>query len=237
MALGHSPQMIRNGLVVYLDSLNPKSYPGTGTIWYDLSGNNNHGTLTGFTGPSAGSTSGFDTNTKYMMFDRHSGSSDTSVNNRVLITNNNSLDGVVVTTGMTISFWLKMTTYTCTAMTKWNGSWEIYYCSSLVWRTNGTGGNDGNSGLAANTNLNKFHLITATHSGTERKFYIDGNLFYTNSNTVTSQNLTNPVSIGAYDNGNYATIGAIPTYLLYNRVLSAAEVKQNFEALRGRYGV
>jgi len=237
MALSHSPQIVRNGLVLYLDSMNPKSYPGTGTTWFDLSGNNNHGTLTGFTGPSAGSTSGFDTNTKYMMFDRHSGSTDTSVNNRVLITNSNSLDGAVVTTGMTISFWLKMTTYTCTAMTKWTSSWEIYYCSSLVWRTNGTGGSDGNSGLQASTNLNKFHLITATHSGTERKFYIDGNLIYTNSNTVTTQNLTNPVSIGAYDNGNYATIGAIPTYFLYNRVLSLEEVKQNFEALRRRYGV
>jgi hypothetical protein len=237
MALGHSPQIVRDGLVLYLDSLNPKSYPGTGTTWFDLSGNNNHGTLTGFTGPSAGSTSGFDTNTKYMMFDRHSGSTDSSVNNRVLITNSNSLDGAVVTTGMSISFWIKMTTYTCTAMTKWNSSWEIYYCSSLVWRTNGTGGNDGNSGLQASTNLNKFHLITATHSGTERKFYIDGNLIYTNSNTVTTQNLTNPVSIGAYDNGNYATIGAIPTYFLYNRVLSLEEVKQNFEALRRRYDV
>lgn len=237
MALGHSPQMVRSGLIVYLDSLNPKSYPGTGTIWYDLSGNNNHGTLTGFTGHSAGSTSGFDTNTKYMMFDRHSGSGDGVANNRITINNSESLDGCVVTTGMTVSFWLKVTTYTCTAMTKWSDSWEIFYCSDLHWRTNGTGGSTTNSGLAVSTNLNKFHLITATHSGTERKFYINGDLYYTNSNTVTTQNLTNPVSIGAYDNGNYATIGAIPTYLLYNRVLSAVEVKQNFEALRGRYNV
>jgi hypothetical protein len=237
MALSHSPQMVRSGLIVYLDSLNPKSYPGTGTTWYDLSGNNNHGTLTGFTGPSAGSTSGFDTNTKHMMFDRHSGAEDGVANNRVTINNSDSLDGCVVTTGMTVSFWLKVTTYTCTAMTKWSDSWEIFYCSDLHWRTNGTGGNTTNSGLAVSTNLNKFHLITATHSGTERKFYINGDLYYTNSNTVTSQNLTNPVSIGAYDNGNFATIGAIPTYLLYNRVLSASEVKQNFEALRGRYDV
>jgi hypothetical protein len=237
MALSHSPQIVRDGLVLYLDSMNPKSYPGNGTTWFDLSGNNNHGTLTGFTGPSAGSTSGFDTNTKHMMFDRHSGAGDGVANNRVTINNSNSLDGCVVTTGMTVSFWLKVTTYTCTAMTKWSDSWEIFYCSDLHWRTNGTGGSTTNSGLAVGTNLNKFHLITATHSGTERKFYINGDLYYTNSNTVTSQNLTNPVSIGAYDNGIYATIGAIPTYLLYNRVLSAAEVKQNFEALRGRYGI
>jgi hypothetical protein len=32
-------------LLLYLDASNPQSYPGTGTVWYDLSGNNAHGTL------------------------------------------------------------------------------------------------------------------------------------------------------------------------------------------------
>jgi hypothetical protein len=237
MAFNYSPKIVTNGLTVLLDSRNPKSYPGTGNTWYDLSGNNNHGALTGFTGPSAGSTSGFDTNTGYMMFDRHSGTSDTAVNNRVIIANSDSLDQVLVTNGMTISFWLKMTTYYCTAMTKWDGSWEIYYCSNLVWRTQGTGGSDYNSGLNYITNLNKFQLITATHSGTERKFYINGVLYGTNSNTVTTQNTTNVVSIGGYSNGYYATMGAIPYYSLYNRVLSAEEIYQNFNTTKSSFGL
>jgi len=33
--------------VLYLDAANPNSYPGTGTIWTDLSGNGNNGTLVG----------------------------------------------------------------------------------------------------------------------------------------------------------------------------------------------
>jgi hypothetical protein len=237
MAFHHSPKIVTSGLTVLLDSRNPKSYPRTGTTWYDISGNGNHGTLTGFTGNSAGSTSGFDTNTGYMMFDRHSGTADGAVNNRVTIANSNSLDQVLVTNGMTINFWLKMTTYYCTAMTKWNGSWEIYYCSSLVWRTQGTGGSDYNSGLASDTYLNKFHLITATHSGTERKFYINGTLYGTNSNTVTTQNTTDVVSIGGYSSGTYATMGAIPYYSLYNRVLTPEEVAQNFEATKSSFGL
>jgi hypothetical protein len=40
------PNLVKSGLVLYLDALNIKSYPSTGTTCYDLSGNVNHGTLT-----------------------------------------------------------------------------------------------------------------------------------------------------------------------------------------------
>ncbi len=35
-----------NGLKIYLDAGNPKSYVSGSTTWYDLSGNNVNGTLT-----------------------------------------------------------------------------------------------------------------------------------------------------------------------------------------------
>ena len=237
MGFYYSPKIVTDGLALMLDSTNPKSYPGSGNTWYDLSGNNNHGTLYNFTGPGAESTSGFDTTTKYMMFDRHLGGSDGASNNYVQIPNSSTLDECLPQNGMTINFWMKMTTYTCTAMTKWNASWELYYCSNLVWRTQGTGGNDGNSGLSYTVYLNQFHLITATHTGTERKFYINGDLYYTNSNPISGQNTTSPVSIGAYDGGTYATIGAIPYYSLYNRALTADEAAQNYNALKSRFGI
>jgi hypothetical protein len=237
MSVYAGPEIVNDGLVLCLDAGNSRSYPGSGNTWFDLSGNNNHGNLLGFTGPGPNSTSGFDTVTKHMMFDRHSGADNLIVNNRVVIANSTSLNQCLVTNGVTISFWLKLTSVVCTAMTKWDGSWEIFYCNNLVWRTQGTGGNDGNSGLASSVYLNQFHQVTATHSGTERKFYINGELFFTNSNTVTTQNSTNSISIGAYANGNYATVGAIPCYSLYNRVLTAQEISQNFQALRGRFGI
>jgi prepilin-type N-terminal cleavage/methylation domain-containing protein len=37
--------IVKDGLVLHLDAGNPASYPGTGTTWFDLSGNNNNGTL------------------------------------------------------------------------------------------------------------------------------------------------------------------------------------------------
>jgi len=41
---------------------------------------------------------------------------------------------------------------------------------------------------------------------------------------------------GASGNEGYFT-GYIPNTQIYNRALSAAEVQQNFNALRGRYGI
>jgi hypothetical protein len=45
--LQHSPSIVTNGLVFYIDAINTKSYPGSGSICNDLSNNNNSVTLTG----------------------------------------------------------------------------------------------------------------------------------------------------------------------------------------------
>ncbi len=40
MAFIRGPNIVRNGLVLYLDAANRKSYTGSGTVWQDMSGNN-----------------------------------------------------------------------------------------------------------------------------------------------------------------------------------------------------
>ena len=45
MAFFNSPNIILNGLVLALDAANPRSYPGSGTTWTDISGGNRNGTL------------------------------------------------------------------------------------------------------------------------------------------------------------------------------------------------
>jgi hypothetical protein len=220
--------------VVHLDSTNPASYPGSGTTWSDLSGNGNNGTLNNFTGPSAGSTSGFDNSTNLMMYDRHVGGGDGSSNNYVGIPNSASLDGCLITNGVTIAYWFRQDTYRCTAMTKWDGSWEIYYCASLTFRTQGTGGSDFVAGGSA---TGAFEYIVCASDATSRSIYRNGVLQGSQTSTVSSQNTTNPVSVGAYTGGSYAMEGSLPLYTLYNRKLSAAEVTQNFQADRERFGV
>ena len=53
MGLSHSPRIVTDGLDMYLDAANPKSYSGTGTTWTDLTKNGYDGTLVRTTFSSA----------------------------------------------------------------------------------------------------------------------------------------------------------------------------------------
>lgn len=43
----YNPEISTSGMVLMLDASNKKSYPGSGDIWYDLSGFDNHASLNG----------------------------------------------------------------------------------------------------------------------------------------------------------------------------------------------
>ena len=76
MALSHSPKIVTDGLVLCLDAGDGKSYSGSGTTWYDRSGNGNNGILVN--GPT------FDSNNRgAIVFD--------GVNDHVSIPNSSSL--------------------------------------------------------------------------------------------------------------------------------------------------
>lgn len=237
MGTFYSPNIVTNGLTLFLDSMNLRSYPGSGTSWFDLSGNGNTGTLTAFTGASAGSTSGFDTNTGYMMFDRHVGTSDTANNNRVTIESSSSLQQCLSENGVTVEFWLRMDSYYCTALTRWSGPFEIYYCGTLVHRTFGTNAGDGDSGYSYTNQFQKFHQIVATHNGVTRTLYVNNVNVLSDTNIVSAQDSSAQLPLGGYTNGNYAFVGAIPIFKVYNRVLTSDELTQNFNAIRGRFNV
>jgi len=59
--LVHFPRITTDGLVLCLDAGNPSSYSGSGSTWYDLSGSNNHGIL--------GTASLWNSSGKFMSFD------------------------------------------------------------------------------------------------------------------------------------------------------------------------
>jgi len=231
----YTDRIIRDGLTVYLDSMDENSYPGSGTSWLDLSGNGNNGTMVRMNSPSSGNLSGFDTNTGYMMFDRHLGTANGDINNVIEIPNSTSLDQCLCENGMTIEFWHKQTTYYTSVISKWNGSWEFYYNPTLVFRTQGTGANDWNTALTNSSGT--WRNICFTHDGRNRHYYLNGQKLGDNTNVISAQNTTNLVSVGAYYNGTYACKGALPIYRLYNRVLQPYEIAVNFQANRGRFGL
>ena len=80
-----------------------------------------------------------------------------------------------------------------------------------------------------------FHGV-ATYDGSNVRIYINGNLESTNARTG---NITSGAkNIGSNSGGSSEYFnGTIATVKVYDRALSAAEVKQNFNAHRSRYGI
>ena len=79
-----------------------------------------------------------------------------------------------------------------------------------------------------------FYCIT--YDGSNIKIY--RNSVYEGSQATTgTADWTNGFNIGNYAGSAYWYQGLISNISMYNRALTSAEVKQNFNALRGRYGI
>ena len=237
MALSHSPSIVLNGLVVFLDAANRKSYPGTGTTWTDLSNQNNTGTLVnaptynGTTNNGIFTLNGTD---EYATITGYKGITGTAARTSIIWFKTN-----VLNTSYRLLGW-----GTTTAGSKWNISLDA--TTYRVRAEIATGVVVCNSGTTNVADTN-WHMVasTAPASGTANdiKVYIDGNLITdvtitsgaTAINTASSADVSFGASIAdaapGYLNGNIA-VGQI-----YNRQLSAAEIQQNFNALRGRFGI
>ena len=65
----YGPQIVTEGLVCCLDANNPKSYPGAGTTWYDLSGHGSNGVNTGVTFGNGDAITATDSIASYFIYD------------------------------------------------------------------------------------------------------------------------------------------------------------------------
>ena len=229
MGLSHSPKIVTDGLVLALDAGNPKSYPGSGTTWTDLSGNGNDGTLTN--GPTFDSGNGGS-----IVFD--------GTDDYVITARPNSL----VTGGsISVSLWAKWTT-TGTSLSDIQVLVDNNHSSSsaqgfvLQDRPDLSKSLTFSSDLSGNGAVSTFqvgdgtwHHIVATNDQITTKLYIDGSLDAQTSEgglATVQPNITLgywQFTPGRLLNGNIAQVS------IYNRALTAAEVEQNYNALKGRY--
>jgi hypothetical protein len=129
-----------------------------------------------------------------------------------------------------------------------SASWKNILCGTsgdIIFTVNGSKlnfGSQGSSPIAhanySTTNVNdgEWHYGVATYNGSQVKIYVDGVLESTNSR---SGNQT-PSSLRAGSN-NAGTSeffnGDIPLVKLYNRVLTAAEITNNYNAYKNRFNI
>lgn len=227
MSLIHGTSTVRDGLLLHLDAANIKSYSGSGTAWNDLSGNDNNATLVN--APT------FNTDdSKYFTFD--------GVNDYATIPNSASLSSF--TNQITISVWFKRIPATVQRLVNKMDTAE----SASFKVTIGSGErlfyeiNDGTTryilGTVYPTFTGDWENFVFTYDGSNRYIYQNTNLIASDSFTSQIYNNSHPVTIGATILSDLVyTNLSIYGCMIYDRALTETEVKQNFEALRGRYGV
>jgi hypothetical protein len=214
--------IVQSGLVLNLDAGVSSSYPGSGTTWTDLSGNGNNGTL--INGPTFSSN-----NSGSIVFD----GSDDIVNTSYVSTNI-----------YTFSAWFRANTLSdgyrnIISIPVPNYSLVLLNTNSPnlgFWTSDGLGGQSlSTPTLTANVWYNVYFIREGNSITNGYKAYLNG-VLYGSANTGVWSTSSN-MSIGGRSDTTQFFNGSISAAQIYNRALSATEVQQNFNALRGRFGI
>ncbi len=230
--------IVSDNVILYLDARNVASYPGSGTDWYDLSGNGNDFRIYGATYNNSG----------YFDFD---GSNDWA---RTIT----SLD-LSSFSNVTVQIYFKTentnsTEATYEHSTSWNtqsGGFGLFAHSAggafvnNTHHTNQNGGFSGNSGRNYQFNINSnWHLHTNIHSmvndATGRLSYVDHTLIpftsspYPNSTaTINGSFSDHHFYLGSRAGTNYYLNGQVQSIIIYGTKLSANQVSNNYYSLTG----
>jgi hypothetical protein len=225
MSADVGPNIIEDGLVLALDASDPRSYAGSGTTWFDRSGNGNNGTLVN--GPVYSTL-----NRGAFTFD---GVNDTITFNNITT----SSLGLTSSNGATMSCWMKIT-----LLSRWTGvyvfyntqgscdfGWDITLNNQLrIWK----GNNITSSVLTPYSDIWTNFVLVSNSTGTI--FYINGIQFST-TNVVGNVPFTTGRNLIFGKHWDSAVSGNLSNLSIYNRALSASEIAQNFNATRSRFGI
>ena len=218
--------IVDSNLLLYLDAGIFNSYPGSGTLWRDLSGNNNNGTLINGVGYDTSYGGGLNLD---------------GVDDYVLI------GDTVRPANITVSSWFSATSLLDGRLARWR-----FYGFGLdlnskgglnanIWDSIST-----NPYLSSQNNLietNKIYNAVMTFGGNTLRLYLNGVLL----NSLTAIGNTNTIYYAS--DGTGLTLskegGSVGGYILakyynfsiYDRALDPSEIRQNYNALRRRFGL
>jgi hypothetical protein len=222
MASFVGPHIPTNGLVLALDATSERSYPGSGTTWYDLSGLENNATLNNGT---SWNSSG------YMSTD--------GIDDYISVPNDSSLQ---VTTGFTQLIWVKLNNITATAYaqlfgkpgyTKYGMIVEWYGGNPILFDfANASGRNTATSNAGSGSWVMIAQSYNAAGGSNNRICNIRGGVTATINQTKTGNVLTDLSDINIGGPRSQADIGLA---LLYNRGLTQVELDQIYNAQKNRF--
>jgi hypothetical protein len=243
MAFFYSPKIITDGLVFAVDAANKKSYPGSGTTWTDLSGNGNHIDL--YNEPI------FENNTLagdgVNVYGRTQNTLDLSSYNAITV-----VCSFQCITTQSIGMLYEHTS-------NWNQVNSSYGGFGLYTNAQGSGlvkgyhhvqlrGNSSYAGRNVYAPNNDIMTIYTTlhdftqEGGNETSIYLNGAL-----ETATGGSSYNANNTNNFGNDYFYlwSRGGLSSYSntrinflqIYNRALTPVEISQNYNALKGRFGL
>jgi len=221
MSYSNGPRIVNDGLVLYLDAGNSKSYPGAGSAWTDLSGRNNNGTIENSPTYNIANKGAF------------------TFNGTTQRVNCGNSSGLQITSG-SIAAWFNADSNNSNfrgIIAKQN-AWGLFVANNVLvtydWgapatrSTNITVGNN-----AWNYTVMTFTETTGTPSN-NAIIYLNGNPVLTT--TIKHSNHSVAVYVGEANANQYFS-GKISNASIYNRVLSPTEIVQNYNATKGRFNL
>ena len=218
MGLDHSPLIVTDGLQVFLDAGNTRSYIGSGNTAYDLSGSGNTSALTN--GPTFNSS-----NLGAFVLD--------GSNDYILV---NSQANILSKTAYTKIAFIYISNFS-TVNNIISGGFSGQHAFWMFGTDKLNAGHNGawNTVVGATSlSLNTWYFAAVTYSdSTGWKLYLNGREDGTSATTTTFTG-NQEIVIGAYSSGNNFT-GRISNIQVYNRALTATEIFQNYHATKGRY--
>lgn len=226
MSVSYNPSIVTSGMLMCIDAANTKSYPGSGTTVTDISGNGYTGTLVN--APSFSSTNQgeitYNGSTQYISIAQNTPTLSQITLEVVCKLSNPTPQSSGFIIGRSSSYRII-----------YNANGFDWVCSTNnnAWYSTGTVLGTINATIA-----NWNHLV-CTYDGSNLRMYINGALVGTSASAI-SGNIQNGSNLQMMqsDAGNISYgNGTIAAARIYNVALSATAVRQNFNAIRGRYGI
>jgi len=230
MATFGGPNTVETGLIVSVDAANPLSYPGSGTTWRDLSGNSKNGTTSGATyGSQNGGVFNFD-----------------GVNDTISFGTGNTFFPL---TNFTIDLWTQSkgtvpTTGTTPGLFGFTFGIRAYFdLTNRVVLSISSGSSLQNLTYTHGNNIRddgSWNNIVFQSTPTNSYIYLNGELKASRSLTWLGDTIwpTNTWNLGRdNNNSNQFFTGSIASYKMYNAALTLPQIQQNYNALRGRFGI
>ena len=234
MAYRNGPKIVTDGLVLCLDAAGTKSYPGSGSTWYDVSGNGINGTL-------INGTSFVNVNGGVFNFD--------NTNDYVSLGTPSQINQVQVP--LTFCLWAKADSlsnydvlWSADKSTSGGGLYSMLRVDSRYpkYYTTSTGSYQSKT-FSSQVSINTWYFYAVTVSGTVSSPYLN---MYVNDSvqgfSLGALNPNPPADVDFRIGGNQRTTteywdGYIANVLWYNRALPTGEVLQNYNATKGRFGL